>query len=227
MNLALFGFGLCIAGLDWIALARKNKPLEYIAKPGALILLIIWFWQTTRFENGTVWFGLGLIFSLAGDIFLMLPREQFIPGLISFLLGHLAYLVGFNQQLPPLEFASLILAAFVTATGYFIYRAIYAGLRSKGKTRLAFPVLLYSIVISLMLISALLTLVRPDETWQPGPSLLVSLGAFLFFLSDTLLAWNKFVEALPGGRTLVHITYHLGQYTMMLGVALNLMIIQA
>ncbi len=39
------------------------------------------------------------VLSLAGDVFLMLPEKWFVAGLGSFLLGHLAYIVGL--QLAP------------------------------------------------------------------------------------------------------------------------------
>ena len=38
-----------------------------------------------------------LALSLAGDVFLMLPSDQFVPGLASFLLGHIAYIVGLQS----------------------------------------------------------------------------------------------------------------------------------
>ena len=41
------------------------------------------------------WFVAALVFSLAGDVLLMLPREQFVAGLSAFLVAHLCYIVGF------------------------------------------------------------------------------------------------------------------------------------
>ena len=222
-NLLLI-LGLFLAALDWIAVYRGYKPLEYLAKPGTMLVLGFWFWQVTGFAGGMLWFALGLLFSLGGDIFLMLPKEQFLAGLVSFLLAHVAYIIGFNLTPMPLNFPSLLIAVLVALVGLTIFRRIRAGLLQSGKQKLTLPVLLYSIVISLMLISALLTLVKPDEVWLPGPALLASLGAFLFFLSDTLLAWNKFIAPLPGGRALVHMTYHLGQYALITGVALNFLV---
>lgn len=223
MNIPLLTIGLFIAALDWIAVARQFKPLMYFAKPATMLVLLGWLWLVTGFQGITAWFALGLVFSLAGDVFLMLPREQFIAGLVSFLLAHLAYIVGFNLSPPPLALASLLVVIMVAIPGVQIFRRIREGLVTRGRQKLSLPVLLYSVVISVMLISALLTLVRPDAEWRPGPALLVSAGAFLFFISDTLLAWNKFVTDLPGGRTLVHITYHLGQYALITGVALNVL----
>ena len=210
---------LVIAVIDWIAVAKNWKTLEYCAKPGVMVALLAWLWQIGGFQGQMLWFAAGLVFSMAGDIFLMLPREQFIAGLVSFLLAHLAYLAGFTSTWPPLNLPSLILALVVAINSVQIYRRVAAGLSASGQSALKVPVLIYTIVISLMLLSALLTLLRPD--WLPGPALLVSAGAGLFFLSDTFLAWNKFVTPLPYGKLCVIITYHIGQILIVLGAALH------
>lgn len=226
-NLPLLLLGLLVAALDWFALARRIKWLEYLAKPGTMLVLILWLWLATGFQGLTLWFAVGLFFSLAGDVFLMLPEERFIPGLVAFLLAHVAYIIGFNQVPPPINLASLLVLLIVALPAVQVFRRIRAGLVRQGKERLQLPVLLYSLVISLMLVSALLTLVQPDELWPPGPALLASAGALLFFLSDTLLAWNKFVASLPGGRALVHATYHLGQYALTVAVAASYLALSA
>ena len=76
----------------------------------------------------------------------MLPREQFIAGLVSFLVAHLAYLVGFNTTLPAVNLASLALLTLVALTGMQIYRRIAAGLEASGKQALKLPVLAYTSV---------------------------------------------------------------------------------
>ncbi len=219
MNYLFPSIALTAAALDWLAVARSWKPLEIIAKPGVMVALLLWLWQAGAFTTYLTWFGIGLAFSLLGDIFLMLPRERFIPGLVSFLIAHLAYVVGFNASLPPLNIPSLILALLVGVTAAQIYRGVSAGLAASGNQRLKLPVLAYSGVISLMLLAALLTLLRSD--WNTGAALLASAGAFLFFLSDTFLAWNKFVKPLPLGKLRVIVSYHLGQFLIVLGAMLH------
>jgi uncharacterized membrane protein YhhN len=219
MSYNLLWLALIVAVIDWGAVQMRFKPLEFIAKPGVMLVLIIWLWQASSFQGALIWFGLGLLFSMAGDIFLMLPREQFIPGLISFLLAHLAYLVGFNQSSPPIHPVSLLLVVLVGLTAVQLYRRLSGGLQASGHPELKIPVLAYSAVISLMLISALLTLVRSE--WAEGPALIASSGAVLFFLSDSFLGWNKFVAPLPFGNLRVIVTYHLGQILIVLGAALH------
>ncbi len=101
-----------------------------------------------------------------------------------------------------------------------LLRQIVAGLSVKGQRKLIGPVIAYGVVITLMLLSAMLTLFRPE--WKTTPAALVSLGAMLFFFSDAILAWNKFVSPIKNGRVLNMVTYHLGQIGLIVGVVLQL-----
>ncbi|RMF46143.1 MAG: hypothetical protein D6755_07005, partial [Anaerolineae bacterium] len=65
---------LLSAPLDWLAVARRWKPLEYVAKPAVMVFLLGYLWQRTHFHAPLGWFALALVLSLAGDIFLMLPK---------------------------------------------------------------------------------------------------------------------------------------------------------
>jgi uncharacterized membrane protein YhhN len=217
----LLWLSLSIALLDWLAIVRQWKKVEYIAGPGVILVLLAWLWVASGYRSDLGWFALGLGFSLAGDIFLMLPKERFIPGLISFLLAHVAYLIGFNRVLPPLNLASLALAVLVGLTAIRLYRPISNGLATSGHENLKGPVLAYSIFISLVLLSALITLVR--EEWLEETAGLVSSGALLFFISDALLAWNKFVSPVRFGKLAVILTYHSGQVLLILGSAIQLL----
>jgi len=70
-------------------------------------------------------------------------------------------------------------------------------------------VLFYSCSVSLMFLSALLTLIKPQ--WAGLPSILASVGGGLFFTSDSLLASNLCVRPIRHGVVYVHLTYQLGQ----------------
>ena len=206
-----------VAILDWFAVATQNKRLELVAKPAVMGLLLAWFWTATGFRGPTIFFAAGLLFSLAGDVFLMLPKEQFIAGLVSFLIAHLFYILGFTRSLPHASLPVFILAALVTLTAWQIFSRVRAGLAAAGKKKLILPVLVYTTVISIMLFTALLTLL--NDEWSAGTALLASAGALLFFLSDGILAWNKFVEPLKNGKLAVIVTYHAGQVLIALAAA--------
>jgi uncharacterized membrane protein YhhN len=205
--------------VDWVGRLRSSKPLEYIGKPLAIVFLLAWLVQRTLMAGGAGWFAIALAFSLVGDILLMLPSERFIGGLAAFFLAHLAYIVGFNLLPARFGLPTFGLAAVLVALGAWVYARLSAGVRAIGKPALQAPLLLYSIVLAAMLFSAVQCLSRP--AWGLPPALLVSLGAGLFFLSDTLHAWNRFVRPLWLGRTLVHVTYHLAQLGIAAGVILH------
>lgn len=213
----LLALTLLAAILDWYAVHKGWKNLEYFLKPVTMVLLFGWFVGASGGLNGIAyWFGLGLLFSLAGDVFLMLPKEQFIAGLVAFLLAHLMYIIGFNPDLPPFTPLGLFFIIVVAAIGKELYTKIAAGLKEKGKSALQKPVFAYTAVIAVMLLSALFTFFRAD--WSTGVALTVSLGAALFMLSDAILAWNKFVAPIKNGRVINMAAYHLGQIILIAGV---------
>ncbi|MBN1147841.1 MAG: lysoplasmalogenase [Anaerolineales bacterium] len=217
---ALLWAALALALADWAAVARGRRASEYFTKPGVMLSLLLWLVANGGLEGRLAWFALGLALSLAGDVFLMLPNERFIAGLLSFLLAHLAYVAGFNSDgPPPLHPVSLGLALLALLVASQIYRYIARGLEAGGQGKLKVMILAYTSVIGLMLISAILTLGRPE--WAGLPSLLASSGAALFVLSDSLLAWNRFVKPLPHGKLKVRVSYHLGQALIVLGAALR------
>ncbi len=203
--------------LDWYAVYKGWKKLEYFLKPVTMMLLFGWLVGATGGLHGiTIWFGIGLIFSMAGDIFLMLPREQFIAGLVAFLLAHVAYIIGFNASLPPFTALGLLFVIVVAVIGRGLYVKIAAGLEEKNLITLQKPVLAYTVVIAVMLISALFTISRME--WSLNAALTVSLGAALFMLSDAILALNKFVKPIKNGRVMNMAAYHLGQIILIIGV---------
>ena len=86
-----------LAVADWVAVVREDTRVRWVTKPGALIALIGAALALTP-ADGTVraWMVVGLVLSLGGDVFLLLRNEKvgFPLGLGSFLLGHVAYVVG-------------------------------------------------------------------------------------------------------------------------------------
>ena len=91
------GLAAAFAVAKWWAVWRRAKGLEYVAKPVTLLALIAT--AATLVPEDDVrqkWFLLALVLSLAGDVFLMLPRDLFVAGLASFLAAHVAYIAGFG-----------------------------------------------------------------------------------------------------------------------------------
>ncbi len=216
----VLAISLVLAALDWLAVARRWKRVGYILKPATMVVVLIGAWLLTRAPHD-IWqarfFLPGLAFSLIGDVFLMLPdRQCFLPGLAAFLLAHVCYIIGLNPTMLPGAAFSLLVP--VVIIGVVLYRGIAAGLRRGNRESLLVPVALYSVVLGLMLFSAWGTLFRP--TWTPLRRVFVITGASLFFTSDAMLAWGRFVSSsYTSSRVWVHVTYHLGQIALAASIA--------
>jgi uncharacterized membrane protein YhhN len=204
---ALFALG------DWLAKARStgdgtgrdrsSRALEYVCKPATLIALIVAAGvldPAADAHTRRAWFVAALVFSLAGDVFLMLPQDLFVPGLAAFLVGHLCYLVGFWTHGPSvlaLVVAVVVVAALVAPLGRRILTSIA---RSEHAGEFQVPVSGYIAVISAMLATAL-----------ASGNVLAGAGAVLFVTSDSMIAWDRFVRRFAWAPVAIMVTYHLGQ----------------
>lgn len=202
---------LVIAGVfalgDWLARARSARGLEYVCKPAALLALVgVALTLHPTHGDARAWFVAALVLSLAGDVLLMLPSDQFVPGLASFLFAHVAYVVGLN--LHDGSAGTLALAALPVAVyGVVLAARVLPAVRRRGKGALVAPLVAYLVVIGAMVASALAT-----------GSLLASAGAVLFLLSDSLIAETRFVREHAWAPVAIMVTYHLGQVGLVLSL---------
>jgi uncharacterized membrane protein YhhN len=189
-----------VALVDWWAVATRTKRVEYIAKPAVLAVLVaLALVVDPTYGDRRTWFVVALVCSLVGDVFLMLPQDLFVPGLVSFLLAHVAYTIGFDLHqgsVGALIVATLVVVTLDVVVGSRILGAIWRG----DDAALRGPVVVYMVVISAMVVSAL----------TAGPWLGAA-GAVLFFSSDTLIAWDRFVQPRRWMPLAIIVTYHLGQ----------------
>jgi len=205
-----FGLTLALAVTEWLSRWRDWKWPHYIAKPGAMLALIIWSWQVCHWQDGMLWFGLALILSLAGDVLLMLPDRFFLMGLGSFLSAHLLYIVGLRSVYSSLQPVYLLVFAAVFSAMILYLRVVLRAISgSTAGQKMRIPVILYGIVIGSMLFSASLTLFQP--TWSSFAAGLVAFGALSFYVSDCLLAYNRFVRRFANADLWVMVTYLSGQ----------------
>lgn len=216
MQTALFILACLLAVADWIAVARQSRA-RYVTKPAVMLVLFAWL-AAGGLIGARIAFALGVLFSLAGDVFLMMPRRYFLAGLIAFLLAHLAYIAGFLHEAVPLNAISGMILLVMGLTAFRALRYLWQ--RMAG-TRKAYRigVLIYGFAISGMVITALLTIARPN--WSSPAAGLASLGALLFLLSDFTLAYDRFLQPVKNGRMIVRVSYHLGQILLLAGAALH------
>src|SRR5258706_8294030 len=208
------------AALEALAWWKNWLRLHYVAKPAVMIALFTWLLTSVRLNGAVLWFGLGILFSLIGYVLLMIQLDQmFLAGLVAFLFAHVAYVIGFNIPLPVPSAWGIVFAVIISLGGTRIIRRILHALASKGQSNLRTPIIVYNLAILLMLLSAMMKL--NDVTWDANAAALVSVGAFLFYISDVILAWNKFVSPIQHGRIYNIVAYHLGQIALISGVILH------
>jgi len=225
----LLGLAGVAALVDWVAVATRRRPVEYVCKPLTMVLLI-GAALTLEPVDGLrrAYFVTALIFSLVGDVLLMLPSAQretapparsagqplrrngsspelpawfdaFALGLAAFLLAHLNYIAGFRVGGPGLDRVAFALLA-VAVIAVPMGTLISRALVARGEQQLRLPVVAYIAVLSAMTASAVAT-----------GSLLAGAGAWSFVASDATLAWDRFITPLRWGPTAVAVTYHLAQ----------------
>lgn len=191
---------------DWIAVQRASRRLEYAAKPLVMVGLVavaIALNPVDAAQRGL--FVVALLLGLASDVFLMLPRDLFLAGLAAALLEHIAYIAGFTTR--GLYVVTLVIALVIALSSVTVFLpAIYRAVRAQ-QPQLRMPVLAYVAVFVLMVAAAGAT-----------RSLVALVGALLFFYSDAILAWNRFVRPLPYGRILNIVPYHVGEALLVLSL---------
>lgn len=143
----------------------------------------------------------GLLFSMLGDTFLMLPVDLFIAGVASFLVAQLIYTYAFHSG-RPWRFKHLAMLPFI-AYGVIIFAILLPWLNE-----MVVPVGAYVVVIMIMAWQAWDQWDQLRTRW----ALLAFIGAVFFVISDSLLALNKFGEPFLAARALTLSTYYLAQW---------------
>lgn len=208
-----------LAAIIGASLDGDGRWLHWIAKPLATLLIAAMAfrsadrWSATDTPSAHRTYArailLGMAFSCIGDIFLMLPFDAFVPGLIAFLLAHVCYIVAFRAGFRSgqgLLFSAALLAVFAGIN--------LAGLWPLLPNDLRIPVVVYVVVLALM---ATLALARAWTNNAATPSAPTSarwaaIGAVLFVISDSVLAWDRFGGGLPAATLCVLSTYYAAQY---------------
>ncbi len=200
--------GVCVCAVLAIASApwALNAPaLNFVFKPLATLGVIAYAaLRGDRVGAGSSarrWVLVGLWLSLVGDVALLWPTTGFLPGLVSFLLAHLAYLMAFTR---PQRFGAWwpAFAAYAVVAGMVLWR-LWPGLPGA----LQAPVLAYVICLASMAAQA-------TVLWRRGEprGAVLAIGGALFVMSDALLATDKFGAPLPLASLWILSTYWAAQW---------------
>ena len=201
--------------LDLLFIYLRENEMRWISKPLLIPVLVLFFVSSVSMKRGKSFYLIlaALFLSWCGDV--LLQADFFIPGLISFLLAHVCYILYFSQtskdntgllHKKPLFIIPVLLYVIVLLVLLFPYL-----------DELKIPVIIYSIAIGVMLLMAMNTRYRINNK---ASSLFIT-GALLFVLSDSLLAINLFVAQHWLMSIAVMITYAIAQYLIVKGALAN------
>ena len=204
----------------------QTVAFVYTMKPLLMPVLMGWILVNRELlkEKFRQFIFVSLMFSMAGDIFLMFLREElFVFGLASFLFAHVLYIISFYKSnslgMKVLPVGGKIIFAFPYAffvTGFLFILKDH--ILSKPETEPMFiPVMVYAIVIGTMGVFA---------SWRVRGTnqhsfYMVLVGALLFIASDSMIAINKFVQPLPYASIFIMSTYIIAQYFIVRGIMIH------
>ncbi len=203
-----------IAGaVNLLAHSLAQPLLVQFSKPLIMPLLAAFFYFNVMGKKApaTAIYGMiaAFILSFIGDVALM-PEGYFTLGLGAFLLAHVSYifvftyLQKFHLSLGSIVLKPVVLLLFAAGIGMYIVLTPYLG-------AMRTPVGMYVAVIVVMAVSAYLLTQRVAA--------LTFIGAVLFMISDSYLAFNKFYAPLPLSGVVVMSTYIAAQWCIAKGVS--------
>jgi len=203
-----FVLACAAAVLDWAAVARESAILEYVSKPAATLALLATAATLDVAHDATWgWRIAALAFSVLGDVFLMLPRDAFVPGLASFAVAQVLLVVSFVSD--EVHVGRLVVGLVVTVpVAVVLARRFVSAIRREGRDELVAPVVVYLVVISTMAITSV-----------AAGAVVAVVGALLFMLSDSLIAESRFVKERAWHGVGIMVTYHLA----LVGLVLDLL----
>jgi len=205
---ALFVAAGIAAIADWWSVLRDRRRLESLFKPLTIALLAASaFFVDSALEPRRTWFLGALFFSLLGDVFLLPGVDRFIHGLGAFLVAQLAYVGGFVSQFivePPAANRMIagvaLVAILLPMLGVRIARAAPRAYRG--------PIVVYMGVLSAMVALAI-----------ASGSVFATAGGALFYASDAMIGWRRFIEDEVWMPLAIIVTYHLAQAALVLSLA--------
>lgn len=162
-----------------VVVKTERRRLEWVVKPAAAGVFIAAGYAAGALDTawGTVLF-VGLVLAAVGDV-LLIPKDRraFLAGLVSFLLGHVAYAAAFvvrGVDWLSVGVATLVMVVVAVPILRWLWPHVDGPMRA--------PVAAYIGVITAMVALA----VGTREPWLIG-------GALGFYLSDISVAKGRFI----------------------------------
>lgn len=197
-----------------VAAYRGDRRGVYLFKPLTTTLVIaaaLWVFAPAD-PRYLEWILLGLLCSLAGDVFLMLGDQRFLFGLASFLVAQLVYARAFTlgvglsaEQLP-----------WLAPFAFFALMVVLVLWKGLPDATMRGAVVVYAAAIAVMAWRAAARLHAPSVPFTSGALALA--GACLFLASDAVLAVNRFRWPFKLGKPVTEATYWAAQLLIALSL---------
>ena len=204
--------------IDMAFLIEQKDNLRFYSKPLIVFGLLIYFYQITKPIASTLLIRAilaGLIFSLIGDV-LLLWEHLFIYGIGAFFLTQVCYIIGFKvaQKSPGAIRNINFVKAFLINMPIYFFGAFTFYLINPNLGVLKTPVIIYIIALISMVTTARERYGKcnPASFWQ------VFIGAFLFLISDAIIALDKFYIPIQDADIFIMGTYAVAQLMIVMGV---------
>lgn len=212
----IFGIYAVVVALELLFIYFDQSQLRWFTKPLLMPLLMIGFSIASVKQNGILFYLIlaALFLSWGGDVLLQM-EGMFIPGLVSFLLAHVCYIIYFTKTGKGKQ--GLVQLKPIVVLPVLLYILLFLWLLFPYLDALKIPVTVYGITIGTMLLLALNT----RHKLQDKTALLFIAGALLFVISDSVLAVNLFAYKHMLLSLLVMITYAAAQYFIVKGAISN------
>lgn len=181
--------------LGWATPAFLFKPMPALCLMG---------WVLGFGTRDARWIALGLLLSACGDVLLALDG-MFLPGLVAFLLAHVAYLRAYLGRTRALHLPRLVPVLMFLIPVFKILEPHLGVMRV--------PVIAYMLVIGAMIWRAAAQIGENHK--NPLLPWYATIGAAVFAISDTMVAWHRFVDHDAPIHVPLMLTYWIGQ----LGIA--------
>lgn len=200
---------IAISGFLHLWGSYKDKDwLFYIFKPvTTLSIAALCYFLAPELNTYVYLIIAGLILSTFGDIFLMLPKDRFIPGLASFLVAHVLYIIAFSGSFE-ITYTLTVIVPLVIC-GLIVLSILWPTLNE-----MAIPVVVY---MSVIIVMAWLGCER-YLAFDDSASLYAAIGALVFLFSDATLAFDRFKMQFKSAYAWIIVSYYVAQYFIAISV---------
>lgn len=193
--------------------SETSQPLFYcVIKCLPIISLILFVllhgMNLTEYYRYSRYILTGLIFSCLGDACLVWKQSYFELGIGMFAIAQICYALAFGWK-PFNPYAFTVISAFACL--------IYSHISVKLEGLMLYLVAAYITVIATMAWRAVARVQLFDDLWT-WTKLCGCAGAIAFVISDTTLAFDRFVVPLPYAHPIIMLTYYAAQFGIALSV---------